>query len=146
MKTYVLMLSKQFPTFHERAGEPTGFQHTLLTTKIHTIRANFELWSKRIQQVSDGLACISIRQWEGLPYRGRTEEILKLYAKDGVGIQRLHFHWGTILDPVVDYIKSVDPVNLAHNDGLSTKDWSQWLCHYDLTKPMAIIHFTQFRY
>lgn len=146
MKTYVLMLSKQFPTYHERAGEPTGFKEALLNTKIHTIRANFELWSKRIQQVSDGSACISIRQWEGLPYKTKTKEILKLYAKDGVGIQRLHFHWGTILDPVVDYIKSVDPVDLAHNDSLTTEDWIQWFSNYDLTKPMAIIQFTPFRY
>lgn len=34
----------------------------------------------------------------------------------------------------------------AANDGLSLSDWREWFKGYDLTKPMAIIHFTPFRY
>ena len=43
-------------------------------------------------------------------------------------------------------IKSVTIYDLAANDGLSTNDWLDWFKNYDLTKPMAIIHFTKFRY
>jgi len=32
------------------------------------------------------------------------------------------------------------------NDGLSFDDWLDWFKDYDLTKPMAIIHFTPMRY
>ncbi len=35
---------------------------------------------------------------------------------------------------------------LARNDGLSLEDWEAWFKDYDLSKPMAIIHFTPFRY
>jgi hypothetical protein len=35
---------------------------------------------------------------------------------------------------------------LARNDGLSLPDFKAWFKGYDLSKPMAIIHFTQFRY
>ena len=32
------------------------------------------------------------------------------------------------------------------NDGLSLDDWFSWFNDYNLSKPMAIIHFTNFRY
>lgn len=79
MKTYVITLSKRFPTGHNRAGEPTHFWEKFIkgrdnysciyrdfweTTipKIHTIRANYPLWKKRIAEVERGEACLSIRQ------------------------------------------------------------------------------------
>lgn len=36
--------------------------------------------------------------------------------------------------------------DLAHNDGLSTDDFKEWFRGYDLSQPLAIIHFTKFRY
>ena len=41
---------------------------------------------------------------------------------------------------------SVDCKTLAHNDGLSEVDWRNWFERYDLTEPLAVIHFTKFRY
>lgn len=37
-------------------------------------------------------------------------------------------------------------VSVAKNDGLHPADWLDWFSCYDLSKPMAIINFTQFRY
>ena len=36
--------------------------------------------------------------------------------------------------------------DLAENDGLSFENWADWFKDYDLKQPMAIIHFTNFRY
>ena len=105
MKTYVITLSKRFPTGHNRAGEPTHFWEKFIkgrdnysciyrdfweTTipKIHTIRANYPLWKKRIAEVERGEACLSIRQWTGKPYRSKQVEIARLTKEEGVGIQR----------------------------------------------------------
>jgi hypothetical protein len=35
---------------------------------------------------------------------------------------------------------------LAKNDGLSLDDFKEWFKGYDLSKPLALIHFTKFRY
>lgn len=40
----------------------------------------------------------------------------------------------------------IDGKTLAHNDGLSEVDWRNWFERYDLTEPLAVIHFTKFRY
>jgi len=135
MKTYVLTLSEVFPTNHARAGEPTGFRENLRKTKIHTIRANYEFWRKR-----------SIRQWVGKPYgKGSTQrELCRLSREDGIGIERLMFDKSLLL-PHINY-KPVGIGNLANNDGLSLDDWKEWFKHYDLKKPLAVIHFTKFRY
>lgn len=94
MDTYVLMLSKTFPAYHPRKGEPTDFRLALKNTldfwrydlspvdmlycKLHTIRANYLLWKKRFEKIERGEACLSIRQWEGKPRRSKTVEIARL--------------------------------------------------------------------
>ena len=35
---------------------------------------------------------------------------------------------------------------LAQNDGLSEEDFREWFKNYDLSEPLAVIHFTNFRY
>ena len=57
--------------------------------KIHTIRTNYQLWEKRINEVQEGNAVLSIRQWSGKPYRSKQTTILNLTKDDGVGIQPL---------------------------------------------------------
>lgn len=176
MKTYVITLSKQFPVGHIRAAEPTFFKERFLSgqecklcppkdrhkcypecyecsmncipKKYHTIRANYPLWSKRIAEIERDEACLSIRQWSGEPYRSKQVEIGRLTKDDGVGIQRLHFPEGDIASPIVRGSRfcMVDLEVLSRNDGLSYSDWYRWFKKYDLTKPMAIIHFTPFRY
>jgi hypothetical protein len=151
MKTYVIILSKHFLANHKRAGEETHFKEKFLNgAKLHTIRANYPLWERRIKEVQAGNAVLSVRQWTGKPYRSKQVEIARLTAKDGVGIQKLSF------DKDKDGVSSFkffdidgrcfDRKTLANNDGLSLEDWEEWFRGYDLSKPLAIIHFTKFRY
>lgn len=160
MKTYVITLSRYFPVKHSKAGEQTSFRDafeagqvfnrgsecTYLRPKLHTIRANYLLWEKRIKEVQEGNAVLSVRQWLGKPYCSKQIEIARLTAANGVGIQMLrflgdNFNGGYIRNGVFPSDKI-----LAKNDGLSLADWEEWFRGYDLSKPLAIIHFTKFRY
>lgn len=174
MKTYVLMLSEVFPKTHSRAGQPTYFKYKFVlgqgcpncTTpqdlsgmnisecngcvracsfpKLHTIRANYPLWEKRIKEVYEGRAMLSVRQWTGTPYRSKQVEIANLTAENGVGIQ--------LMELTNDFTECIignqhySYVSVAEKDGLHPADWLDWFDRYDLSKPMAIIHFTKFRY
>ena len=174
MKTYVLTLSKVFPVKHPRRGEPTFFKEKAFETimyernntmpenwpgKYHTIRANYMLWQKRFEQIEFGDACLSILQWTGKPYRSKQVEIARLTREDGIGLQRLQFI--PLNGDLGNFITSIDfkthrmpeALNLAHQlaekDGLSFADWKEWFFgsgNYDFRKPLAIIHFTKFRY
>ena len=159
MKTYVLTLSQMFPVTHTRAGKPTYFKEKLevaieqrrgVWPKLHTIRANYDLWKKRFEKIESGEACLSIRQWVGKPYsKGSTQrELFRLTQEDGIGIQKLRIYEHEPLPFVYAdrYTTPVDWQELAKNDGLSLYDWREWFKGYDLSKPMAIIHFTKFRY
>ena len=162
MKTYVITLSRHFLANHKRAGEETHFKEKFILgqgltdydtpsmAKIHTIRANYPLWEKRIKEVQDGHAVLSIRQWTGKPYRSKQVEIARLTADNGIGIQKLSFDKDRDGVPSLKYFningKYIDREILANNDGLSKEDWQEWFRGYDLSMPMAIIHFTKFRY
>lgn len=160
MKTYVLTLSHSFPANHAMHGKPTYFREKFLGTpgmlrKLHTIRANYTLWAKRFEKIAAGDACLSVREWMGAPYRSKQVEIARLTIRDGIGIQKLrikpfqqHLNSEVYLQPFI-YDETTMPVNevtLANNDGLSLEDWKEWFKNYDLSKPLAIIHFTKFRY
>lgn len=157
LKTYVITLSRKFPVSHKRAGEQTNFAHllgnaqfvkddalTYCKHKKHTIRANFPLWEKRIAQIQSGEAFLSVRQWTGKPYQSKQVEIARLTAEDGVGIQELRLT--DLSRPTTINGKRVELPDLAKNDGLSFNDWFHWFRGYDLSKPLAVIHFTKFRY
>lgn len=160
MKTYVLTLSSAFPSTHPRAGEPTEFKERLRKTKLHTIRANYGFWESRFRHIEAGEACLSIRQWTGKPYYSKQVEIARLTKDDGIGLQRLDFYKDEpgriavgfgISDPDRgpedwEHVAYPTECNLANNDGLSLRDWKDWFKGYDKSKPMAIIHFTPFRY
>lgn len=167
MKTYVITLSKRFPTGHNRAGDLTFFHEALsnalhnteatLTVddaddtsikiyerKIHTIRANYPLWAKRIAEIERGEACLSIRQWTGKPYHSKQVEIARLTKVDGVGIQKAELT-NDLAECIIGE-RHYSYVDIARNDGLRPADWLDWFKGYELTQPMAIIHFTKFRY
>ena len=156
MKTYVITLSRHFLANHKRAGEETHFKEKFLLgqgltdydtpsiAKIHTIRANYSLWEKRIKEVQEGRAVLSIRQWTGKPYRSKQVEIATLTAGSGVSIQLMELTNDLSECIVGDHRHSY--VSVAKNDGLHPADWLDWFSCYDLSKPMAIIHFTKFRY
>lgn len=154
MKTYVITLSKTFPKGHPKQGAPTGFEEKLYNTlnntiallpkKRHTIRANFGLWAKRFAEIEAGRAVLSVRQWTGAPYRSKQREIARLTKEDGIGLQPLClvdlFRATTVVD------EKVELPELANNDGLTFDDWYYWFRGYDISQPLAIIHFTKFRY
>ena len=164
IKTYNLLLSKQFPVTHPKAGQPTGFGPKVMAAinglpcyhkKLHTIRENYELWRERIEQVLEGKAEICLRQWSGLPYRSKTVELKRIGWQDGVGIQKLNFGWHNGKQiPVIEgwymYGNHGSKQELANNDGLSLEDWQAWFKTHEkdtvYDKPLAIIFFTNFRY
>ena len=171
LKVYVITLSRVFPVSHPKAGQPTYFKEKIYNggvllsqaleyempanskepnTKRHTIRANYELWRKRFEQIERGEACLSIRQWTGKPYASKQIEIARLTKDDGIGLQRLRFTpdrdgqfvwWNFNIDGHFSKEEF-----LANNDGLTLRDWCAWFKDYDLSKPLAIIQFTKFRY
>nr|DAR71661.1 MAG TPA: hypothetical protein [Caudoviricetes sp.]DAU83434.1 MAG TPA: hypothetical protein [Caudoviricetes sp.] len=153
MKTYVITLSQNFPAMHKQAGKPTNFKEKFLRgEKIHTIRANYPLWEKRIKEVQDGRAVLSVRQWTGKPYRSKQVEITTLTAEDEIGVQTARIVAGIYLKIIFGenfehyFVSEEERTLLAKNDGLSLEDWKEWFRSYDITNPLAIIHFTKFRY
>jgi hypothetical protein len=139
-KTYVLMVAKTFQKSHPRAGEPTLFpDHILNGKKIHTIRANYDGWKKKVDAINAGEAILSIRTWTGKPYRSKQETILELTE---VGIERSLININFKDVKVGDIFPNVSI--LSGNDGLSSTDFWNWFPDYQ--KNLALIHFTKFRY
>lgn len=142
-KTYVLIVSIKFPSTHKRAGEPTNFDYNILDgVKIHTIRENVELWKKRIEEINQGKAILSIRYWSGAPFRSKQIELKQLTYVGYQELESMDLEDGTAYTRIRNLI-FLD--NLAKNDGLSLEDFKEWFKNYDL-KPKIIIHFTEFRY
>lgn len=144
-KTYVITLSQVFPVTHIRKGEPTGFKDKFLAAikqvegewlKLHTIRANYELWKKRFDEIAAGNACLAIRQWTGRPYKSKQVELARLTREDGIGLQELYFPSNCLRYARVDtktHFFTIDTEyeechfkTLAYNDGLSFEDWHEW--------------------
>lgn len=143
------MVSKTFPAYHPRAGEPTNFKEKILNgEKIHTIRGNFSFWEKRIIQIQLGLAELSVRQWIGKPYRSKQKEVL---LTESVGIETISIN-NKIIDINNQHTRIGYPSMmfnaLAASDGFCDSiDLFNW---FQMDKKNfnggAIIHFTPFRY
>lgn len=172
LKQIVLILSSQFMKSHPRAGEPTHFavkifsalgkfhdklgnatRASSIVPKLHTILAGFKEWEAKIAKVNRGEAILRVVTWSGVPYRSPWVDVAVLTKDDGIGVQPLIFPEHFML-PVVcgesypnpTWYKGIQCVELAKNDGLEFADFKAWFKGYDLSKPMAIIHFTKFRY
>lgn len=137
-----------------KAGQPTNFEEKFLRgEKIHTIRGNYELWKKRLDQVRNRKAILSIRQWEGLPYRSKQIEIAKITSISGCGVQYISL-WKPNEDQIywqINNRKVKETFNdVAKNDGLDIEDFKCWFIPKKDAKDFyfegAIIHFTPFRY
>ena len=173
IKRYRLGVSRNFPATHARKGEPTYFIEKInsglskyedrlsvsiglnkISKKIHTIRGNYELWAKRMAEVQAGKAVIELFYWSGKPYHkdenGVGQVVFATLDKySGCGVQELGFTGNEIEFPKIDTILKSYWINigaLAKNDGLSLEDFKEWFKKYDLSKPMALINFTKFRY
>lgn len=146
MKTFVLTVSKQFPKTHTRAGRDTRFVYNIQRLfsneceKIHTIRANYELWSKRAKEINEGNAILSIRYWSDKPYNSKQVEICRL---EKIGVEKLEDPTNFVFARIGD--KRINWETIAKNDGLSFEDFCEWF-KVRTKKPMAVIHFTDFRY
>lgn len=160
MITYCLTLSKVFPKNHIRNGEQTNFEEAFRGgqiineggkcnyrhPKLHTIRANYDFWARRFKKIEAGKACLSIRQWTGKPYCSKQVEITRLTRENGIGMQKFWVVGCSVKHPMFVDTHPVDCRVLANNDGLCETDWRNWFAKYDLTGPLALIHFTKFRY
>ncbi len=162
MKTHILTISKTFPANHSNTGQPTYFEQRIktgLTTfdaaydnyKLHTIRGNYPLWKKKIDEVIAGKAILSVREWSGKPYASKQKVLFEFDHTSGIGVEELEFHKDkddipSIKYPIINNFAEPNLYELAHNDGLSTISFKEWFKNYDLSQPMAIIHFTKFRY
>ena len=150
MKTYVLTLSQKFPKTHKKAGEETNFVNKIFDgSKIHTIRSNYELWEKRINEVKEGKAILSLRFWSGKPYNSKQVEFSKLSNDNNIDIQKIEnavYSQNNTPESWKIGDNYFNNSEICENDGLSENDFIEWFRKYDLSKPMAIIHFTSKRY
>lgn len=147
MKTYVIIISEYFPKSHPEAGKQTGFPLAIKHfEKIHTIRENYTLWQKRFVQINAGKAILSLRIWSAKPYQSKQLEIFRYDHTHKIGVQAL------AMTPLGWFVDGKDSdfttADFAKNDGLSFLHFSEWFrgkISIDM-EPMAIIHFTDFRY
>lgn len=173
---YQVAVSPRFHSTHIRSGEPTYFVEKIqlalgqvvelpgdfvidLEPKLHTCRKNYEMWVKRMKKVAEGKAVIDLFYWKlkGGRYTPNNEKIVfaTIDNDSGCGVQRLLFAQNHIVNGIFHAIVSteygygvtvVNESDLCKNDGLSLDDFKAWFKGYDLSKPLAIIHFTKFRY
>ena len=152
MITYVLIVSEFFPKTNSKASLPTGFINAISKKfKRHTIRGNYLLWKKRFDKINSGKAVLSVRYWSGKPYKSKQIESFVFDKTDGIGLEKIEFDTDKDNVPALKYplINNYYKPNIqiiSENDGLSLKDFKEWFKNYDLNEPMAIIHFTSFRY
>lgn len=167
MKPIVVIVSRQFQTKHPRKGQSTDFSTKILNAvavmngrkrltgsepptalKLHTLRGDLQKWTKYFELIKAGTHYLSIREWAGRPRQSAQVEVLRLTKDNLIGLQRLDFVFdktGKSFTVMVD--RKVIPVDkLANNDGLSLNDWLAWMKDENLTQPMAVVQFTQFRY
>lgn len=171
IKHYRLLVSRTFPANHPKAWQPTYFVEKInnaigdtescnvvvharngvldIWPKIHTCRGNYLRWVNIMQEVQAGKAVIDLYYWDGQPYGKGVNQVVfaTLDKNSGCGVQELSFddyliNWGC---GIVDGI-AIDIESIASNDGLSLEDFKAWFKNVDLNEPMAIIHFTSFRY
>lgn len=151
LKKHVIMLSAFFPVTHPRKGEPTGFKDKLASgEKIHTIRANYAYWKKKIDEVNLGIAYLSIRQWSGQPYKSKQVEIATITGKHNISIQKVKVDIMSLNGKHIPIIgienaKTFSNGTVIANDGLSEVDFCHWFKGKSLRNG-GIIHFTEFTY
>jgi len=134
----------------ERLSPFSEFYFNTCEPKLHTCRKNYPLWEKRFKNIMGGEAVLELYYWSGKPRKSKTVTICQLGKDDGIGLQEMMMykeHHGAFIcnekgfDPMV-----FDWSEIAKNDGLSLPDFEAWFKNYDINEPLAIIHFTPFRY
>lgn len=126
LNTYVITVSRVFPVTHSRKGQETKFEELIKEgLKTHTIRGNYPLWSKRLDEVNAGKAVLSIRVWRGRPYWPSEDggpaqrEILQLTS--------VKYEHAVVTSEFV--LANGDPLDIptvSRRDGLSPSDFFEW--------------------
>jgi hypothetical protein len=165
-KKHKLTISSVFPKGHPKAGKETFYDHKIIGVvsgikqpdscgeKIHAIEYDYKLWKERIDLVNSGDAVLDLYYQVGDNFRK-----FHTFDKDsGIEVQKLGFfrnsnlpfvsitttsHGGRAMSAT---FREIDINQLAENNGLSLQDFQEWLKISDHSKPLAIIHFTKFRY
>ncbi len=138
------MIAKTFPAHHIRKGELTNFAALIeKQIKKHTLRANYELWKKRSDEINQGKAYLSVRQWSGKPYNSGH---IELFRKDRLIVEKGQFFQDENRWYVEDFTWHNSNQIIAANDGLTTDDFVSWFKGYNFSKPLAIVHFTDYTY
>lgn len=171
-KTHVITVSMSFPKTHPRAGQPTHFvdnitrglfgeneavdiEHDFFDfsedapniPKLHTVRSNYAHWQKRIEEVQDGTAVLSLRVWSERPYMSQQVKVKDFTASDGIGVQLIQrVSSDEFLVNMTGNRVRIGISELAKNDGLSAEDLLNWFKDWKIYEVKAIIHFTGFRY
>lgn len=149
LKTYVITMMVKYPKQGIVVPKPTGFKKKLLSgEKKHTIRQNYKFWKKRIDEINEGKAVLSIRQWTGLPYRSEQKEI-KRFGKGEVGYERVTMT-GEAYDIAINtgdgyyFLSNRRILTLIKNDGVPVDIFRKFF--KDSLLDGIIIHFTKLRY
>jgi len=152
LKTYVLLVSENFPKTHSKSGELTGFPFAIeIGEKKHTIRNNYGFWKQKIDEVNKGNAILSVRKWSGKPYRSSQIIIKEFNKNSNIGIEKIEYSfllkegWNFCLRVDNENYKVLEIPTLANNDFLEEDDFREWFDDYDKSE-LAVIHFTPFRY
>lgn len=153
MKTFPIMISKQFMAKHPKRGEPTEFRQKILAReKIHTIRDNYAYWARIAEEVNSGRGVLSLRQWTKSPYNyardgSKQEEFLRL---EKMCVQNVYVYVDTNINFPRVTIDGKQQIawEVERNDGFSAPLGNADFCAW-FKKPLnggALIHFTDFRY
>ena len=119
--------------------------------KLHTLREKYDTWKYRIDEVNAGNAVLSVRKWSKKPFCSKQVELFLFDKDSGIDVQKALFVDSLSMVAIGNIEKnkvmSIEYKTISNNDGLSEQDFWDWFKGYDLSKPKAIIHFTQkFRY
>jgi hypothetical protein len=145
MKTYVIMISKTFPAYHNMKGSDTHFVAQIeLKVKLHTLRRNYKLWEKRIKEVMNGKAILSVRTWTGKPYASK-QKVEYEFAAGEVAIEELV--WQGDHFQMMNGKKMPIPMEvIARNDGLNLSTFQEWFKKVPIGESLACIHFRDWTY
>lgn len=143
-----LIISKEFPAKHKRAGDPTEFKEKILTgSKVHTIRNNFEWWHDKAAMINSGEMELCLKSWIGRPYHTKQEQWLTLSS---ISVQKVRMEYEAGQNHVLAFVdeKQVPVQMLALHDGLSVDDFTDWFFRgsKESTFEGVVIHFTKLHY
>ena len=124
------MVAKVFPKGHIDQGKPTNFKEKILAgEKTTTIRCNYRLWKKRMDNVDEGQAIIEFREWEGKPYRSKQIPFASIC--NGIISQILldhRFHEMYAYQEIEgdEHLYRLELPKIAEMDGLTLEQFKSW--------------------